>query len=57
MDYEKIKIAVYDITDDVKSQIKIAVYSLPKFIEEINLAPEFMDFDLENVRFEIEKEN
>mgnify|MGYP006879476108 CR=1 FL=1 len=41
MDYEKIKIAVYDITDDVKSQTKIAVYSLPKFIEEINLAPEF----------------
>jgi len=54
MNYEDIKIAVYDITDDVHSQIKIAVYPLPKFIEEINLAPEFMDFDLENVRFEIE---
>ena len=40
----------------LKSQTKIAVYSLPKFIEEINLASEFMDFDLENVRFEIEKE-
>ena len=52
----KIKIGVFDISDSIKDGRKIKEYNFPDFIEQMNLAPEFQDFNIETVRFEILEE-
>lgn len=54
VDIPETKIKVIDISESIKDGDVIKIYSLQEFMNEINLAPEFMDFNLENVRFEIE---
>lgn len=54
VDIPEIKIKVIDISESIKDGDVIKIYSLQEFMNEINLAPEFMDFNLEKVRFEIE---
>lgn len=54
VDIPETKIKVIDISESIKDGDIIKIYSLQEFMNEINLAPEFMDFNLENVRFEIE---
>ena len=56
MDLNNIKIEVFDISDSIENGIKLKEYSLPEFINEINLAFEFQEFDIETVRFQIKKE-